>query len=310
MIRSFSSFFKRYLRAPLARALLRMFAYLPLRWSRKIGEILGWMMASTDNEIRRISQINIANCLPTLSEKQQASLVKHSLMESGKGLTEMGAVWCWPTNKLIQLVDQVSGEHYVKQALQQGNGVILALPHLGNWEFMGAFLGYQYQVTGMARPLRMASLNELVVKARVRHGGRLVATDVKGVRSLYQTLSQGGMVGILPDQEPSMGRGFFAPFFGIEAKTAVLIPRLIEKTQATVILGYALRNPSGQGFHIHFQGAPSMTSEGNLYATTTKLNHSIESCISAFPEQYIWSYQRFRSRPEGEVSFYRKNVNV
>jgi len=310
MIRSFSFFFKRYLRAPLARGLLTLIAYLPLPWSRKIGGILGWVMASTNNEMRRVSQLNIANCLPTLSKKQQASLVKQSLMESGKGLAEMGAVWCWPTNKLIRLVDQVTGEHYVKQALGQGNGVILALPHLGNWELMGAFLGYHYQVTGMARPLRMASLNVLVVKARVRHGGHLVATDVMGVRSLYQTLSRGGMVGILPDQEPSMGRGLFAPFFGIEAKTAVLIPRLIEKTQATVILGYALRHPSGQGFHIHFRPAFSIISEGDLCATTTKLNHHIESCISAFPEQYIWSYRRFRSRPEGAVSFYHKNLNV
>ena len=305
MIQFFFAFFKRYVRAPLASALLRLFANLPLRWSRKIGEILGWVMASTDNEIRRVSQINIAHCLPALSKKQQVSLVKKSLMASGKGLTEMGAVWYWPTNKLMRLVDQVTGEHYVKQALAQGNGVILALPHLGNWEFMGAFLGYQYQVTGMARPLRMASLNTLVVKARVRHGGRLVTTDAMGVRSLYQTLSQGGMVGILPDQEPSMGRGIFAPFFNIEAKTAVLVPRLIEKTEATVILGYALRNPSGSGFHIHFQRAPPMISGGDLYATTAKLNHAIESCVSAFPEQYIWSYQRFRSRPEGMASFYR-----
>ncbi len=262
------------------------------------------------NDLRRVSQINIAHCLPTLSKKQQTRLVKQSLIESGKGLAEMGAVWYWPTNKLIRLVDQVTGEHYVKQALEQGNGVILALPHLGNWEFMGAFLGYQYQVTGMARPLRMTSLNALVVKARVRHGGYLVATDITGVRSLYQTLSRGGMVGILPDQEPSMGRGFFAPFFGIEAKTAVLIPRLIEKTQATVILGYALRNFSGQGFHIHFQRVPSMASGEGLQTTTTKLNHAIESCIAVFPEQYIWSYQRFRSRPAGGASFYHKDLNA
>jgi KDO2-lipid IV(A) lauroyltransferase len=38
----------------------------------------------------------------------------------------------------------------------------------------------------------------------------------------------------------------------------------------------------------------------------TAANQSIEQCISVNPEQYLWAYKRFRNRPEGEPSLYKR----
>ena len=46
-------------------------------------------------------------------------------------------------------------------------------------------------------------------------------------RSIFEAL--------LPDQEPTGGSGEFAPFFGIEARTGVLLPRMAQRTGAPVI---------------------------------------------------------------------------
>ncbi len=33
----------------------------------------------------------------------------------------------------------------------------------------------------------------------------------------------------------------------------------------------------------------------------TALNREIESCVRTRPEQYLWSYKRFKSRPDAEA---------
>ena len=36
------------------------------------------------------------------------------------------------------------------------------------------------------------------------------------------------------------------------------------------------------------------------------VNTVVERCVRENPAQYQWSYRRFRTRPEGEVSFYKR----
>jgi KDO2-lipid IV(A) lauroyltransferase len=45
---------------------------------------------------------------------------------------------------------------------------------------------------------------------------------------------------------------------------------------------------------------------GDLHSAVTAINQAIEDCVRERPEQYQWSYRRFKTRPEGEASFYKK----
>src|SRR5690606_41747436 len=46
-----------------------------------------------------------------------------------------------------------------------------------------------------------------------------VRAEGPGIRQLFKTLKEGGVVGILPDQQPKAGDGVFAPFFGRQARS-------------------------------------------------------------------------------------------
>jgi Kdo2-lipid IVA lauroyltransferase/acyltransferase len=124
------------------------------------------------------------------------------------------------------------------------------------------------------------------------------------VRALYQGLGRGEAVGILPDQNPDPGSGVFAPFFGMPAYTMVLIARLVRKTGATLILTYAERLPRGAGYHVHMIEAPEDFASATPEQAGAILNRLIEDGVRAHPEQYQWSYKRFRVRPEGEPGVY------
>ncbi|MER3546860.1 MAG: lipid A biosynthesis acyltransferase, partial [Rhodanobacteraceae bacterium] len=124
-----------------------------------------------------------------------------------------------------------------------------------------------------------------------------VRADAAGVRSLYKRLAAGGVVGILPDQQPKRGEGQFAPFFGVEANTMVLLPRMAHRTGATVLFAFAERLKHGAGFRIHFLPAPKEIADENLRMACTALNRGVQDCVELAFTQYQWTYKRWSERP-------------
>ncbi|HKR76960.1 MAG TPA: lipid A biosynthesis acyltransferase, partial [Rhodanobacter sp.] len=114
-----------------------------------------------------------------------------------------------------------------------------------------------------------------------------------GVRTLYKRLAAGGTVGILPDQKPRAGEGEFAPFFGREALTMVLLPRLAARTGATVLYAFAERLPRGVGYCIHFLPAPDGLVDADLASACSALNRGVEACVDLAFAQYQWQYKRW-----------------
>jgi KDO2-lipid IV(A) lauroyltransferase len=128
--------------------------------------------------------------------------------------------------------------------------------------------------------------------------------DAGGVRALYQALDRGELVGMLPDQEPGAGNGVFAPLFGIQANSMVLLSRLAIKTGAPVIFAYAERLSHGRGYHLHFLPAPPAINQAPLEHSVAIMNEMVETLIRQKPQQYQWGYKRFRTRPAGESAIY------
>lgn len=294
------------MRVLLIKALLHLFAIVPLPIIYSIATLLGRIIAQWQTlRITQVTIINISLTFPHLSPAAQNTLVKQSLIETCKTFCEMGALWLWQTDRVLGLVQKVNGEACLQEALQRGKGVILLTPHLGAWELAGLYASSRYPLTALFRPPKLHGLHDFIRTARERAGGCLVPTDKAGVRALYQALHQGQVAGILPDQVPdSAGSGIFAPFFGQPAYTMVLVNRFARKTGASVIFTYAERLPQGQGFHIHFLPAPAEIAAENLEEAVSALNQGVEQCVQKNIAQYQWGYKRFKRRPEGVASVY------
>jgi KDO2-lipid IV(A) lauroyltransferase len=137
----------------------------------------------------------------------------------------------------------------------------------------------------------------MLVRARGELAPEQVRADGAGVRKLFKRLAGGGVVGILPDQQPKRGEGQFAPFLGLDANTMVLLPRIARRTGATVLFAFAERLPRGAGFRIRIRPAPVGVADVDLRVACTALNRGVEACVElAFP-QYQWVYKRWAERP-------------
>jgi KDO2-lipid IV(A) lauroyltransferase len=285
-------------------ALLKLLAQLPLSWLHRLGWVIGRLFYLIPNRERRNAQINLQLCFPELEERDRLDLLARSLEQTGRTLFEITAIWFWPIERVLALIQGVSGEEHLRR--ESGRGLIVLSPHLGCWEIAGLYLARRGSVTSLYRPPRKTVFDPIVKQARERSGAELVPTDAQGVRRLYKVLQSGGTTGILPDQQPDSDKGAaFAPFFGVPALTMLLINRLVRKTGAKVVFCYAERLPKGRGFHIHYlPAAPGLSADDPSTAAQT-LNQGVETCVRMVPDQYQWTYKRFKDQPAGCPSPYR-----
>lgn len=283
---------------------LRMVARLPFGILHLLGACVGWLLYVVPNRERRTARINVGLCLPELPEAEQARLVRRALINSARTLLEMPACWLGDRQALVELIDDGDLGSLLQRRLAEGKGLIIAAPHLGNWELGVHWLSQQAPITVLYRPPRQAWMEQVLVAGRQQGQATLVPTSAAGIRALFQALRRGEMIAILPDQQPKQAEGgVFAPFFGQQALTMSLLSRLAAKTGAPVAFMFASRQ--GRRFKAHWLDADPQVADPNPEVAVCALNRGVEQCVRMMPEQYQWTYRRFSKRPVGEPSPYK-----
>ena len=108
----------------------------------------------------------------------------------------------------------VTGMHHISDAIAAGNGLVLALPHLGNWDFAGAWLaGQGYTVTVVAEPLEPPELYEWFVATRAQLGMRVIALSPTAGAEVLRSLRVNEVVCLLCDRDLT-GDGVEVEFLG------------------------------------------------------------------------------------------------
>ena len=293
------------LKAVIAILVLGLLALLPLKWAQSLGAwFTSRQLNRPDSKLANNTRRNIELCFPELEATARESLVAQSLAETGRSMAEMGMSWLWSPERSLKNIRTVQGEELITETLAAGRGIILIAPHLGNWEVLNLYLSRRYPFTAMYKPPQLKIMDDLIKRMRARLGTRMAPANASGVRMVMKALKRTEMVGILPDQEPDLQSGVFAPFFGVEALTMKLLPQLARQTKARVICGYAQRLPEGQGFDIYFREAEEGLDNKDLEQAAAAMNRSVEACVRALPSQYQWEYRRFSRRPEGQSKRY------
>lgn len=281
--------------------LLRLLGYLPLRALHALGAGFGGLLARTDNPMRRKAEHTLSRIDTSFGEEKRHFL-RAALVEAGKSFFEVAKIWTADPARTLALVREVRGGNLFDAALAARRGVIIAAPHLGCFELLNYWLCSRTRIAIAYRPPRQPELEPLLIRAR----GGLAAEQVRaegtaGVRTLFKRLAAGGVVGILPDQEPKQGEGEFAPFFGRPALTMVLLSRLAQRTGATVLFAFAERLPRGAGCVLHILPAPAGIADPELPRAVAALNRGVEDCIRLAPRQYQWHYKRFSAQPPADI---------
>jgi KDO2-lipid IV(A) lauroyltransferase len=289
--------------AALLYALAWSAARLPWPLLRALADGMARLWVLLDAREARVARRNLELIRPELDAAAREALLADVLRTTARQAFETLRLWTRPAARNLADIAEVHGEALFDAALRSGDGLIVAAPHMGNWELLNQWLASKTPLAILYRPPESAIGEAFLRRVRTNAGGQVeqVRAEAAGVRTLLKRLQKGGVVGILPDQQPRVGDGEFASFFGRQALTMTLLGRLAHRSGARVLLCWCQRLP-GRGtprFALHVEAAPDGIADADPRRAVAALNAGVEAVARRDFAQYQWTYKRYKYRPAG-----------
>lgn len=270
------------------RFFIAVLGALPEPAMRRAGEWLGrgaWLIAP---KRRRLVQRHLRRVLGSGAEVEQRS--REMFARYGRYWAEV--FWLKPSRK-EELVahSEIINEEALHRSHSAGNGLLLVLPHMGNWEVAGAVAeAIGLPALSAAENLPNPLITAWFVKIRKMVGIDIVLTG-KGMRAtaaLARRLQEGGTVALLSDRDVS-GRGVPVTFFGEETTMPAGPVALADRTGAAIhVVGSYFKEGRGHRFVIaEALELPDIESrEDRIAAGVQAVAGLLEEMIRGAPEDW------------------------
>jgi KDO2-lipid IV(A) lauroyltransferase len=284
-------------------ALLVLSSWMPIWVLWFLGSALGWFFSWFPSPACRVAAKNIELCFPELTPSERRKLVNRHFRCCGVAVLSLGVTFFAPLWRIRQIV-RVRDEHNFDAARASGRNIILLAPHFITLDIGGMRAGYDKNLVCMYRKARNP-LVEYLFQRRTRSGAVLV-DRLASLKPLLRHIRDGRPFYYLPDQDMGVRASVFVPFFGIPAATVTALSRIAETTNAAVVPCVSRILPNGKGFEVRFYPALENFPGKDPVEDAQRMNQEIEKWVREMPEQYMWSYRRFKTRPNNEPSLYSK----
>jgi KDO2-lipid IV(A) lauroyltransferase len=278
----------------LLKLLLDAIAALPLAVVQMIGASLGVLAYLGSKHYRTLFS---SQYQAVIQQRQLPPKLWSAVAASGMLFSD--SLWIWRNPKKALARATVENWDVVERVMAEGKGMIILCPHLGGFEIIPRHLADHFPATIMYRPARQEWLNEVVETGRAYPNMHFVPTNLNGVRQMTRALAKGEAIAILPDQVPSGGDGIWANFFDRPAYTTTLPVRLANRHQTPAVMFTAQRGKLGSGWVIRAKRLEPFSDDPS--AAAQQLNQAIENAILCAPEQFIWSYNRYKHPAGAEL---------
>jgi KDO2-lipid IV(A) lauroyltransferase len=216
--------------------------------------------------------------------------------------------WCdtfrlpdWSKERILETVT-VTNEHLLIDAIEAKTGVIVAVPHAGNWDHAGAyFCAKGIRLVTVAERLKPEKLFLRFLAYRQAMGMEVLPLDGRVLNTLEERLNQGALVALVSDRDLSRS-GIEVDFFGGTARMPAGPALLALRTKAPLITAFV--SYTENGVHIEFRNIvlPSLGDESSKVKEIVQMTAQyFEDGISENPGdwhmlQRIWIDGDFKER--------------
>ena len=276
---------------------------LPYRWQMAIGRGLGKLMLRFATSRRIIAERNLALCFPELSAQEREQLLRRNFASNGIAIMETGMAW-FRSSRWLRKRFTIEGLEYLQEPHSRGQGVVLMAMHFTTLEIGAAFVSMSHSIAGMYRPHKNPVYDYMQRKGRERHGEDADVFQRKDVRGMLRALQKGRAVWYAPDQDYGIKQGVFAPLFGVPAATVTGTSRFARVGRAQVVPYTVTRLEEKGLYHVKVFPPIEEIPSGDELKDAVLVNQFVEARLRENPSQYMWVHRRFKTRPEGEESFY------
>ncbi|MGA0862701.1 MAG: phosphatidylinositol mannoside acyltransferase [Ilumatobacteraceae bacterium] len=194
------------------------------------------------------------------------------------------------SRRYVDRMFSVDGFDNIERGLEAGNGVILALPHLGGWEWAGRWMGDKgHRLTVVVEALEPPELFEWFTALRRNLGMNVVPLGPTAAGEVAAALSRNEVVCLLCDRDIA-GNGISVEFFG-EATTLPAGPAMLGlRTGAAVLPTAVYFTEKVDGHHAVVRPPLALERRGRLRDDvndgTALLARELELLIRRAPDQW------------------------
>lgn len=263
------------------------------RGAQLVSWLAGSLAAATSGSRRTMYERHVRRIRPDTSDREIRRASRRAFRAYARYYVESFRL---PrlSRKRVERGFSVEGFEHIEQAIARGNGAILALPHLGGWEWAGRWLADRgYDVHAVAEVLGDEDVTKLFVDLRARLGMTVIPLDDSAGVKVATALRSNAVVCLLCDRDIARNgkrSGVEVDFFG-EITTLPSGPAFFAlRTGASLIpvATYFRRDVDG---HLAVVGPPvEVTSSGSLREdmrlVTQRLTTRVEELIRKEPEQW------------------------
>ena len=218
---------------------------------------------------------NLSIVKPNLNEEQLEVLVISSLESYLRYWCDTFRIHKWSPDRIKQTVS-CTGENLLRDPITEGRGVIIALPHSGNWDHAGAYFCQEgIPLVTVAEILKPEKLFRRFLQYREEMGFEVLGLDSRAFITLMKRAREKRLIALVADRDLS-DSGIEVNFFGKIAKMPAGPAVLAIKESVPLVAAHV--SYTEIGIHIDFQEIV-LSTHGN---ESQRVNETVQSLATAF----------------------------
>ncbi|MBN1890965.1 MAG: lysophospholipid acyltransferase family protein [Thermoflexales bacterium] len=295
-----------YLRVAPFRLAAALCPRLPPGLGYRLAEWGGELYYRLSQAAARAVRQNARHALgPDANDTLVEGVVRQVFRNLGKNYYDLFRLAAEEAGQLNAQLDRVKWEHF-HAALALGRGVVAASAHYGHPEWMMHAIpaAWGTPVLAVAEHLQPEQLYQYMVKLRSRPYLRFIPAD-GALLEIYRGLRRGEVVAVALDRDTT-GSGVDVPFLGANAHMPDGYAKLVARTRAPFVVGFARRLPDGQ-MHMEIDPPyvpPADASREQVYAQALEIGvQALARAVSAHPDQWVLTTPIWDIDPKGPRLF-------
>jgi len=250
---------------------------------------------------------NLARVKPGLSPTELNALVVSAMRSYMRYWCDTFRIQNWSVAR-IQSTVTTTNENLLIDPMKKGDGVVIALPHSGNWDHAGAyFCSLGIPLVTVAERLKPEALFQKFLHHREEMGFEVLSLDNRSFATLVKRAREKRLIALVADRDLSQS-GIDVNFFNFPARMPAGPALLHIKTGVAIVVAHVSYTESG--IHINFEPVEvpsSGTDEERIQACVQNIANLFEKGIARTPQdwhmlQRIWVDGDFKDRSERTVA--------
>ncbi len=276
----------------LLKIISKIFQIIPRRIALYIGRMFGTFFYYFVPIRKTIANKNLDIAFPKWSTKQKKAVLYSCYKHYGMVLIDffrLPKIKKYNDKNIVQIPKQSL------DLFKNNNGGIIMSGHIGNWEYIGPYLGINgINCAGVAKVQRNSKSNQFFNELRGSNNVKIISMDA-GSDEMIKTINIGHYLGLISDQNAGK-KGTDAPFFGHSVSVAKGAGAFHLKTNTPILLGFCILSTDYK-YELCFNqldvNGLSKNSNEAIKEINKRYTKLLEQMVTLYPHQYFWFHRKW-----------------